>query len=97
MAAEANEHALFDPVQFGNQLAARRRSLGLSQEAAAEIAGIARKHWSNLERGWGDPVRNRPAKPGIETLIGICHALDARIDFAYPSGVTLVVDDQQDG
>jgi transcriptional regulator with XRE-family HTH domain len=40
---------------FGSRIKASRESLGISQEAAAERAGISQSHWSKIERGAVDP------------------------------------------
>ena len=40
-----------DLVRFGEAVRVRRQSLGLSQEALADCAGIDRSHMGKLERG----------------------------------------------
>lgn len=45
-----------DLPSIGDRLAATRKALGLSQEAAADIGGISAKAWSEWERGTRTPA-----------------------------------------
>lgn len=38
---------------FGEWLKTERKARGLSQEQAAEVAGVSREHWGRCERGQG--------------------------------------------
>lgn len=40
-----------DLVAFGTAVRARRKEMGLSQEALADLAGIDRSHMGKIERG----------------------------------------------
>lgn len=40
-----------DLVAFGAAVRARRKAMGLSQEALADLAGIDRSHMGKIERG----------------------------------------------
>lgn len=53
---------------FGRVLRRIRRERDLSQEALADIAGLARNHVSELERARRDP--------GLATVVQIADALD---------------------
>lgn len=41
----------FDPVKFGQRLQDTRKSLGITQEALAEILSVDRNHVTRMERG----------------------------------------------
>jgi DNA-binding XRE family transcriptional regulator len=53
-------------------IARKRADLGLSQQAAATLAGISIAGWQSIERGL---IEN----PTIETARAIAHALDCSI------------------
>lgn len=54
--------------RFGEDLAARRRELGLSQEALALRAGLHRTYIGSVERAERNPT--------LTTLVRLAHALD---------------------
>lgn len=62
-----------DLVSMGARIAARRKSLGLSQRQLAERLNISNNHISNIERG--------RENPGLDTLIGICNELKVTPDY----------------
>ncbi len=61
-------------------LARRLRDLrdgaGLTQEKAAERAGLSRNHHQLLESGLSDRAKKTPANPRLSTLLDIAKALD---------------------
>jgi ribosome-binding protein aMBF1 (putative translation factor) len=57
--------------QIAEQVAARRRELGLSQAELAEICGTTQSAIARLESG------GRP--PRIDTLLKLAHALDCEL------------------
>ena len=58
---------VFDLHSIGNKLLAIRRRAGLTQEEAAEIAGLSSRTYADIERG---TVNMR-----LETILRICDAL----------------------
>jgi len=67
--AGAQEGWLF--AQIAEQVAARRRELGLSQAELAEVCGTTQSAIARLESG------GRP--PRIDTLLKLAHALDCEL------------------
>jgi ribosome-binding protein aMBF1 (putative translation factor) len=61
-------------AQIAEQVAARRRELGLSQAELAEICGTTQSAIARLESG------GRP--PRIDTLLKLAHALDCELAVA---------------
>ena len=55
-------------VEMGKRIAARRRSLGMTQNKLAEILGISNNHLSSIETG--------KQSPSFEKFIKLCEALD---------------------
>lgn len=53
-------------IQFGDRLREVRKTLGLTQEQAAELVGLTRVHWGRCERGG--------LVPGGEALIALANA-----------------------
>lgn len=51
---------------FGERLKEARKSLGLNQSNAADLAGVTREHWGRCERGLG--------MPGGEVLAALANA-----------------------
>jgi transcriptional regulator with XRE-family HTH domain len=63
-------------LAFGRHLRDLRDAAGLTQEKAAERAGMSRNHYQLLESGLSDRARKSPANPRLSTLLDIAHALD---------------------
>lgn len=57
---------------IGKRIRARRRGLGMSQEALAERAGLHYTYIGQIERG--------EKNPSIETMLKLCGALDTTIE-----------------
>ena len=51
------------------RLREKREAVGLTQEVAAERAGLSRNHYQLLEAGLSDRSRNTPANPRLSTLL----------------------------
>lgn len=71
-------------VEMGKRIAARRQSLGLSQNVLAEKIDISTNHLSNIERG--------REKPSFDVLVGLCNTLRVTPDYLlmgsmHPQGV----------
>jgi transcriptional regulator with XRE-family HTH domain len=84
--------ALADVAQrLGDQLAARRRELGITQEQLAERVGIHRVQIQNIERGYSDRTKRTPSNPRLSTLIALCRELQlkATIDVTSPIGLEI--------
>ena len=62
-----------DLISMGARIAARRKSLGLSQRQLAELLNVSNNHISNIERG--------REIPGFDTFIGICNELKVTPDY----------------
>lgn len=58
----------------GDRLRERRKRLGLTQEAAAERAGIDTSYWSQLET-------NKAANPGLATLRRVANAVNTSVSY----------------
>jgi transcriptional regulator with XRE-family HTH domain len=63
--------------EFGRRVRERRKELGLSQETAAERAGIGQSQWSKVERGASEPsishvlrIQVALGAPSIESFFG---------------------------
>ncbi|WP_093180273.1 helix-turn-helix domain-containing protein [Sanguibacter gelidistatuariae] len=57
----------------------RRDAVGLTQEKAAERAGLSRNHYQLLESGLSDRAKKTPANPTLSTLIDLAHALGCKV------------------
>lgn len=64
-------------AEFGDRVKTSREVLGLSQELAAERAGISQSHWSKVERGAVDPSLGQVLRiqmalnaPSVESFFG---------------------------
>ena len=53
----------------------QRDAVGLTQEQAAERAGLSRNHYQLLESGLSDRAKDTPANPRLSTLIDVARAL----------------------
>ncbi|MCL2787972.1 MAG: helix-turn-helix domain-containing protein, partial [Micrococcales bacterium] len=62
---------------LGHELAKRRRALGLSQEAVASAAGLARSQYQRLERGLVS--RTQSANPTLATLLAVAQVLETTV------------------
>lgn len=65
---------------LGRRLLELRSARGLTQEALAHAAGIARNHYQLLERGINDRDKRSPANPTLSTLVGLSSALGMTAD-----------------
>ena len=74
-----------DYIALGRRISQCRRTLGLTQEALAERAGIIAKFVGNIERGVG--------KPSVNTIVSLSAALDCSLDDLLTSSVARRVDD----
>jgi len=63
--------------ELGKQLRARRRTLGLTQRALAEIAGLSVHGLSNLESGTGNPT--------FAVLAQVTEALGLELHLSVPT------------
>ncbi len=61
------------------QLRRRRETVGLTQERAAERAGLSRNHYQLLEAGLSDRAKKTPSNPRLSTLVDIAIALDSTV------------------
>lgn len=64
-------------VRFGERVKESRTALGMSQEVAAERAGISQSNWSKVERGAIDPslrqvlqIQMALSAPSVESFFG---------------------------
>lgn len=64
---------------MGEQLQARRRARGLSQENVAHAAGMSRNHYQLLEAGLSDRTKSTAANPRLSTLISLAQVLDVSV------------------
>lgn len=80
--------------RLGEQLAARRRERGMTQEQLAERLGITRNQLQNIEQGWSDRAKRTPSNPRLSTLVALCRELDftARIDVVSGGDVVVVLE-----
>lgn len=60
---------------LATRLLQRREAAGLTQEKAAERAGISRNHYQLLESGLSDRAKGTPANPRLTTLVDLAKAL----------------------
>lgn len=60
-------------MQFNEKIIAARKDKHMSQEALAEAVGVSRQAVSKWETG--------EAKPDLDKLIALCHALDLNIEY----------------
>ena len=60
-------------------LRAHRRVANLTQEKAAERAGVTRQHYQLLESGLSDRAKNTPANPRLSTLLALCQAFETTL------------------
>lgn len=67
-------------VEIGKRIAARRNQLGLTQEQAAEKAGLTQQFFANVETG-GKNIR-------AESIIKVSKALDVSADFLLTGTVS---------
>lgn len=66
-------------LALARRLRDQREAVGLTQEKAAERAGLSRNHYQLLESGLSDRAKKAPANPPLTTLVDLAHALDCRI------------------
>ncbi|MGO1316566.1 MAG: helix-turn-helix transcriptional regulator [Cellulomonadaceae bacterium] len=62
--------------RLANRLRDLRTAAGLTQEKAAERAGLSRNHYQLLESGLSDRAKRTPANPRLSTILDLAHALD---------------------
>jgi len=69
--------------QLARALAVRLRDLrlqsGITQEQAAERAGLSRNHYQLLESALSDRAKGTPANPRLTTLAELAQALDCSL------------------
>lgn len=63
-------------LALANRLRDLRTAAGLTQEKAAERAGLSRNHYQLLESGLSDRAKRTPANPRLSTILDLAHALD---------------------
>lgn len=56
-----------------------RKRAGITQEKAAERAGLSRNHYQLLESGLSDRAKGTPANPRLTTLADLAGALECSI------------------
>ncbi len=66
-------------LAFAGRLADLRRRAGLTQEKAAEKAGVSRNHYQLWESGLSDRKKRSPANPTLLNLVEIARALDCDV------------------
>ena len=66
-------------LALARRLRDQREVAGLTQEKAAERAGLSRNHYQLLESGLSDRAKRTPANPTLTTLVDLAHALDCRV------------------
>lgn len=73
--AKAQEALEREQLRLGRHLLALRVERGLSQEAAAELAGVHEKYLSKLERG--------QANPTLSTLLSVASAYGVQLSSCF--------------
>ncbi len=66
-------------LAFAVRLRRRREEKELTQEKAAEAAGVSRNHYQLLESGLSDRAKKSPANPRLSTLLELARALDCTV------------------
>lgn len=66
-------------LALARRLRDQRDAVGLTQEKAAERAGLSRNHYQLLESGLSDRAKKTPANPTLSTLIDLAQALDCKV------------------
>ena len=66
-------------LALARRLRDQREAVGLTQEKAAERAGLSRNHYQLLESGLSDRAKKAPANPRLSTLLDLAHALDCKV------------------
>lgn len=64
---------------LGRRLAHLREERGLTQEVAAEAAGMSRNHYQLLESGLSNRKTRRPANPRLSTLVALSDVLGVSV------------------
>jgi transcriptional regulator with XRE-family HTH domain len=64
-------------TEFGRQLREHRKTAGLSQARAAELAGLSLARWRQYEQGYADnPAGRTIARPSIKNVPAIANAVN---------------------
>lgn len=66
-------------LAFARRLRDRREAVDLTQEKAAEAAGMSRNHYQLLESGLSDRAKKSPANPRLSTLLDLATALRCEV------------------
>lgn len=66
-------------LALARRLRDQRDVVGLTQEKAAELAGLSRNHYQLLESGLSDRAKKTPANPRLSTLIELSQALHCSV------------------
>jgi transcriptional regulator with XRE-family HTH domain len=56
-----------------------RAAKGMTQEQAAQAAGMDRNHYQLLESGLSDRKKKTPANPRLSTLAALCRVFDTTV------------------
>ncbi len=67
---------------FGRELCRRRHEAGLSQRSIAQLAGLTRYHYQQLEKGESRP--GTPANPSLRLVISLAQALGVELADLLP-------------
>lgn len=66
-------------LALANRLRDLRTAAGLTQEKAAERAGLSRNHYQLLESGLSDRAKRTPANPRLSTILDLAKALNCDV------------------
>lgn len=66
-------------LALARRLRDHREAAGLTQEKAAERAGLSRNHYQLLESGLSDRAKKTPANPRLSTLLDLSEALGCKV------------------
>ena len=72
---------------LGVQLHRYRVDRGLTQEVLAQLGGMTRTHYQQIERGWWH--RGTPSNPSLKVVVRLAQALDVEVGDLLPPTTAL--------
>jgi transcriptional regulator with XRE-family HTH domain len=66
-------------LALAGRLRELRSAKGMTQEQAAQAAGMDRNHYQLLESGLSDRKKKTPANPRLSTLAALCAVFDTTV------------------